>query len=322
MRALQSRDVLKVQPLLDQGADPNLRSGGDLTPLLAGIGTGNLPVVRCLLDHGANPNLKNDQGLTPLQAAIQAAIGTQVDAQDVQIVRLLLDRGATVNEPGQSVLNFAAQCGDTPLVQFLLSHGADLHQRDDLFGGTPLATAVVCDHAAIVSLLLRQGAITDINRGDAEAKTPLMRASEQGTPLIAQILLAHGANANAVSVKGPDITSRVGLYKGWTALMLAARGDHKNVARLLLAAGAHINIVAADGNTALSWAALKGHPNMVAWLLAHGARSRIRNIAGHTPLALAQELKDWQISQDSYHQIPGGLPDYDKTIRLLQHASQ
>ncbi|MDQ2799357.1 MAG: ankyrin repeat domain-containing protein, partial [Armatimonadota bacterium] len=137
---------------------------------------------------------------------------------------------------------------------------------------------------------------------------------------------------------------------GWTALMLAACGNHQEVAEMLAAQGAKFNNVAGDGNTALSWAALKGHSEMVAWLLAHGVDPRIKNKAGHTALDLVQARKSWllvypkpinasSVSRSAWlydrlsqsRSSPGWTPtdwirfragQYDRTIRLLQHASQ
>lgn len=342
MQALQNRDVLKVQPLLDQGANPNQQTDGDLTPLLAGIGTGNLPVVRCLLDHGADPNLKNAHGMTPLEAALDAAINPQVNSQDFRIVRLLLDRGASVNELGEPVLPYAAARGDAPLVQSLLAHGADIHLRDQSYGRTPLARAVYSGHAPIVVLLLRQGAVTDINQPDRAGQTPLMYTAESGNASLVRLLLVHGANPNAVISKGPPTTDLDSESVGQTALMLAMINDQRQTAQRLLAGGAHVNVVAADGNTALSWAALKGHSDLVALLLAHGARSRLQNRAGHTPLALAQQrlqlldppscdpskrkvfpdgevvLTPWRVTMKAWLQARS--QDYDRTIRLLQQA--
>jgi ankyrin repeat protein len=46
---------------------------------------------------------------------------------------------------GKSVLHYAAQRGATISTMYLLKKGVDLHQKD-IFGNTPLATALLNKH--------------------------------------------------------------------------------------------------------------------------------------------------------------------------------
>ncbi len=99
MRAAYSADLELVQLLLDYGADPDIRSSANETPLLAAAGHGwidgysqgksfteRLEVVRLILDLGADVNWADDAGITPLMVA--ANMG------DVAIIQYLVDRGA------------------------------------------------------------------------------------------------------------------------------------------------------------------------------------------------------------------------------------
>ena len=99
MRATYSADLELVRLLLDYGADPDIRSGDNETPLLAAAGHGwidgysqgksfpeRLEVIRLLLDLGADVNWADDAGITPLMVA--ANMG------DVAIIQYLVDRGA------------------------------------------------------------------------------------------------------------------------------------------------------------------------------------------------------------------------------------
>ena len=99
MRAAYSADLELVQLLLDYGADPDIRSSANETPLLAAAGHGwidgysqgksfaeRLDVIRLLVNLGADVNWADDAGITPLMVA--ANMG------EVAIIQYLVDRGA------------------------------------------------------------------------------------------------------------------------------------------------------------------------------------------------------------------------------------
>ena len=99
MRAAYSADLELVQLLLDHGADPDVRSSDNETPLLAAAGHGwidgysqgksfaeRLAVLELLVELGADVNWADDAGITPLMVA--ANMG------DVAIIQYLVDQGA------------------------------------------------------------------------------------------------------------------------------------------------------------------------------------------------------------------------------------
>ena len=99
MRAAYSADLELVRLLLEYGADPDIRSSDNETPLLAAAGHGwidgysqgksfaeRLEVIRLLIELGADVNWADDAGITPLMVA--ANMG------DVAIIQYLVDQGA------------------------------------------------------------------------------------------------------------------------------------------------------------------------------------------------------------------------------------
>jgi ankyrin repeat protein len=165
---LSALDVARM--LLEHGADPNaqlkrlppyrakLDRGNDMmlgagtTPFLRAAKAADLPAMRLLLEHGADPTIAPARsGITPLMAA--AGVGTaeqdttgryKTQAQAIEAIQLLLDRGADVNATatdGRTALHGAALQGYDDVIKFLASRGADLNAKDRK-GFTPLDTAL------------------------------------------------------------------------------------------------------------------------------------------------------------------------------------
>jgi ankyrin repeat protein len=145
-------DFIKL--LLDRGADPNhrirvkaevhqantslwLKEEG-ATPLLRAALCGDITAVRLLLGYGADPKIPTLDGTTPLMAAsgVGWAEGFTFEYspdQTLELVKLLLDAGANVNEgneDGITPLHGAAYKGANKVVQLLVDRGADLAVKD------------------------------------------------------------------------------------------------------------------------------------------------------------------------------------------------
>lgn len=104
------------------GADPDIQSTADgNTALMLAVDRTDTRRVQILLANGANPALARHDGLTALHMVAVK--------QNAEIVRLLLEAGAPVNQKGGAPdappLHQAAACGDAEMVSMLLEHGAD-----------------------------------------------------------------------------------------------------------------------------------------------------------------------------------------------------
>ncbi|KAJ5660389.1 hypothetical protein N7507_006840 [Penicillium longicatenatum] len=113
---------------------------------------GSLENAKVFLDRGASPNA---EGFSWYSCALQAA----ARRTNVDLVQLLLDRGAKIDTPGGyhgGALLGAAQYGNTEIVILLMNSGANLNLRGRY--GTALAVARDQHFDQVVEILERAGA--------------------------------------------------------------------------------------------------------------------------------------------------------------------
>jgi ankyrin repeat protein len=215
-----------------------------------------------------------------------------------QMVRLLITRGANVNERSRcgfqfSALHLAARMGHLQVLQELLAAGADVEAMTNAGSKshTPLCAAIMAGQEGAVQLLLANGA--EVNTPLSNGMSPLLVAANGGHAEVFKLLLAAGADVNyaypnnnktalhgaaafghveiteLLLSAGADIEAKAGLNAlNYTPLHEAAAKGHAAVARKLLDAGADIHAVArSPGNTPLNVAAEKGHLEVVELLL-------------------------------------------------------
>lgn len=148
------------------------------TALTTAILQGRTDCAKFLIESGANIELPENN--TPLQCAIAQ--------KNVEIINLLLNRGAifvnqfnllntlpmgcgrsfvdrlvkagTINEQnseGDTALIYAAKTGKTAYVRHLLAKGADF-KKNNYFGDTAMAVAIMSEHPDCTTLLIEAGA--------------------------------------------------------------------------------------------------------------------------------------------------------------------
>ena len=145
----------KVNKQLEGAARPpnaaTQLSSEEATPLLMAADRADAPFMRVLLELGADPFLANAENSTPLMAA--AGLGTAnpleeagTEAEALEAVQLLLDRGAGLNEVdnnGHTPMHAAAEGSFPTVVKLLADRGADANiwKRPDVEGRSPLFIA-------------------------------------------------------------------------------------------------------------------------------------------------------------------------------------
>jgi ankyrin repeat protein len=142
-----------VELLLEHRADVNTMNSGYRIPLHLAVFKRHFDIAWTLLIYGADPNARDDEhGGTPLHLASTCGW--------VDIVNLLLDRGASVNSQdghGKTPLHMAASSGHLDAARWLIRHGADVNARDYL-GQIPFSIALETGRRKVARLLSDSGA--------------------------------------------------------------------------------------------------------------------------------------------------------------------
>ncbi|CZR60330.1 uncharacterized protein PAC_10226 [Phialocephala subalpina] len=233
LAAVRNRNVKLTKMLISANADVNIRSATNTTALILAIEAQNYVLVEMLLNAGAdlNPELGctknhyNDCRYAPHKISGNPLV-CAVGLSDPAIVNILIERGAKVNEHGQSKrfkgsgcrlpLTIALEMQDWPCVKCLLSKGAAVENPPEiLMNTTPLTAALRYErrNESWVRLLLDSGAYP---------WHPLaLRTAAEDTTML-QLLLAkikthwilpHGANFGRLALDIEIATNDVAMVE-------------------------------------------------------------------------------------------------------------
>ena len=151
-----------VEKLLARGFDPNTPNEYGVPGLLVAMQSESPKCAMVLAKHPQTQvNVQNKVNETPLMLA---AINNQLD-----LAKVLIERGADVNRPGWSPLHYAATRGHRDMMRLLLDHDAYI-DSESANGTTPLMMAAYNAPPLAVKLLLEEGADpTLVNHDNASA---------------------------------------------------------------------------------------------------------------------------------------------------------
>jgi Ankyrin repeats (3 copies) len=124
----------------------------------------------------------------------RSAIWTAVEFQQVEVAKLLIDRGQDVNERGeygQTLVMLACDHKDVPMLQLLIQSGANVNQAND-YKITPLASGAEQGNKEIIEVLLAAGA--NVNARNTYGGTALQVAVLRGHTDIVKRLIDAGAD--------------------------------------------------------------------------------------------------------------------------------
>jgi len=232
--------------LAEAGADVNGADPNGITPLVMALTNGQFAVAKLLLDRHADVRRADWWGRAPLWAAVDARnlpvrSGAPADENGVDrqaaldVIAMLLDRGVDVNArvkefpparrylltlgslewvdvTGQTPFIRAAQAGDVPVMQLLLSKGAD--PKIATFNETTALMAAAGVNWVIgetffespnrwleaVQLCLDQS--IDVNAVNAMGLQAVHGAANRGSDDIIELLARHGAELDRPDKEG------------------------------------------------------------------------------------------------------------------------
>jgi hypothetical protein len=156
--------------------------------------------MQLLVEHGANPNLATKSEDTPLMAA--AGIGwaaywtSNAPTARLDAVKFCLDHGANINAKdvkGYRALHGAAFRGDNEMVNYLISAGADIHATTkDGDTAADFANGLfehAIPHADTVALLEGLGSVNSHNCRSNDCVVP----TKEDKPVVAAVKPAAAA---------------------------------------------------------------------------------------------------------------------------------
>lgn len=302
-----------VEVLLRHGAALEAKERAGHTPLLYAILGRNLATTRVLLQHGANLKAKNSAGWGAVTLCLNRAEPGELVAGE--LLTLLLDKGADVNQPGVA--------GLPPLVMLLLSDAdmpappqgkpAALPAPAEIPAPEPVPVAVKWTVLQTVEFLLARGA--DPNGHAEDGFNVALAVFARSLPAksvdlpLWKLLVQHGMKLNQVGRKGMtplagaasagnlplveallDLGAAPAVPEGYPALWTAAAGHHLPVVRRLLRAGADPNLKFL-GAPLLVYVAGAGDVEVVRALLDGGAKAETTADNGLTALQTATRAK-------------------------------
>lgn len=211
------------------------------TKFAVAIEDGNLDAVRALVETDGN------------------AVDTPIDYDEHHITPLIK----------------AAWDGELPIVEYLISKGANVNAQANDTKETALLNAVSREHTGVVKALL--AAKADVSLRNAYDFNAFTSAVAAGNQEIAGLLLDAGSKIN-------EGTS------GLTPLAFAASGGNSEMMRFLVSRGADVNHgVKSGGQTALITAILTAQVESVKTLIELKADVNAKMKDGTTPLKLAKK---------------------------------
>lgn len=236
-----------VKLLLDKGADVNAANFKSWTPLMSAANEGYLATVNLLLNNGADINAKSATNQTALDYVLPIDNHWRHNGETESEY---YERLEELKETKQLLLQHYAEKGaDKELVKKIKDDAYS--KKLELF-----FNSIKNNDLEQLKTLIKNG--IDVNVGDKDNDTALIKATWYGNVDIIKFLIESGANVNLSNNDGE------------TPLMNAAENADINVVKILLNKGADVNAKDNDDETALIKA--NGHTEIAELLKAYGAK--------------------------------------------------
>ena len=299
-----------VQYLIEkEHVDKDMRGNNATTPLLIACECGFLPIIEYLISKGANIYAHNGSGKCSIHCA--------TEFNQLSIIQYLIEKqnvNIDIKSPfGYSPLHIACQKGFLPIIEYLISKGANIEAKNRI-EGTPLHCACENGHIQIIDFLISKGANIEAKNG--HGKTPLHYAFIKKHIQTIEFLISKGANIQVkdksgnsfihyacnygilpiveylIETKNVDVNMKGSHLR--TPLHYACENGFLQIVEYLISKGADIEAKVLDDYTPLHIAVDRCKTDIVKCLLSHGANKYAKTKLLKTPysLALNSEIKN------------------------------
>jgi ankyrin repeat protein len=315
--AARTQDQARVQALLKQRVNVNVRSDDGSTALLWAAHWNDLTTADLLLRAGADANAANDLRMTPLSLACTNGSAALVDR--------LLKAGANPNAAiatGETPVMTCAASGSADAVRMLIVRRADVNAREPSQHQTALMWAAAERHPNVVRTFIEAGA--DLRARTRNGFTALHFAAREGDLESTRLLLAAGVDVNIRSepeTAGParDAVETPGAGGGTASGASGGVAAASGTVRGVVPRGPAYQATLSEGSTPLLVATMKGHVPLALFLLDQGADANVID-AGLTPLHWASGTWEGGISNPVYgfSDAMSGLPNRATKLQLVK----
>lgn len=268
--AIEKNDIITLQDLLKQGADPNIRNFAQKTPLHWAIeinSKDSLYIVKLLLSHDADPFIENPSHQTPLHFAIAN--------KNLAVISLLLGiRGTNfyiLDIDGMNLFHNAAQYGIILLIDILKRKKISPNETD-YQGNTCLHIATRHGNLEFAEKII---SLDNVNLFNIRNETALHIAVRENNYDIAKLLIMHGADLELKNNSGK------------APIMIAFLNNDIRMMKLLLESGANPHIEDKAGYALIHYAMDAGKHDVIKLLLTHKANINQLSKNKYTPIQLA-----------------------------------
>lgn len=228
-------DVANV--LLDWNADPNITDRKGMTVLHRACHTDDVPLVKRLMQGQCDPNRLSESGVTPFTAAVAAPNPKLIDI----FTESQIDGWSLTDACGMTCLHDLAAFGSLQRLAKLQHHfSPDDLRREDAFGANALIYAAFQGHVEVIDTLIKMGVPSSFS--DACFSRPLHDAARNGFVDTVQRLVDLGLDVNE---QKPSLQR--------TPLHEAVIAERLTTAEILIKAGADVKRKDALGLTCLDY---------------------------------------------------------------------
>jgi ankyrin repeat protein len=294
-QAAGSNDMEIATTLLEHGASPNYPSDEGMA-LLVACAAGNMEMAKLLVQHGADVNQKSDytesgaisaaarsghfelvKWLISKGADIDTTPNPLIEAASIgneDIVKILLDNGASTEGLEGGIMCSAAESGNVALAKLLIETGINVKALGGMYNS--LIHAVQSGNIEMVSLIIDTG--FDIN-DEGIGSPALCTAIEIEEFEIADYLIEKGADVHVLDIFGRSL------------ITVAAAKNNIHLVEKFISLGVDINQYSEQMGDALFAAAEDGFLDLVNLLISKGIDISTRGTEKPTALVRAIQAK-------------------------------